>query len=103
MVWCKKKIVKALLITETMLTINATFDKSPKANFEKKFPIKMNNGAPGECATCIFIDAAINSPQSQKLTVGATVMEYVINEIKKTIHPIMVFNLLLFMGFLICG
>ena len=64
-------IVKALDKTEIVFTLNPMLSK--KGIIENTRPIKIKNGVPGGCGTCIKYDDAINSPQSQKETVGCTV------------------------------
>jgi hypothetical protein len=86
-------MVKALENTETMFTIKAIY-VSLIAKRAKKAPIIWYNGAPGGCPTSSFAAVAIYSPQSQKLIVGSTVSEYVINAMVKTNHPSIVFHLL---------
>ena len=67
-------IVTALARTETRLTANAIY--SVGTNIENSRPTSMKNGAPGGCDTCNPCAIAMNSPESQKLTVGETVREY---------------------------
>jgi hypothetical protein len=57
-----------------MLTRNAISDPSGKS--ENNRPIATNNGVPGGCGTPMMYDVAINSPQSQKAAVGATLYQY---------------------------
>jgi hypothetical protein len=62
--------VNALASADIMLTVRATFEVSPPAKRVKNLATIRNNGAPGGCPTCILNAERINSPQSQKLTVG---------------------------------
>src|SRR5690606_14123482 len=79
-------MVKALETPETSFTNLATCS-GPEANMAKNAPIICSKGAPGGCPTCNFAEVAMYSPASQKLTVGSTVIAYVMRAIKKTDHP----------------
>lgn len=64
-------MVKVLDITEikfTLLAISAKMGSKVKTR-----PTMRNKGAPGGCGTASLYEQAINSPQSQKDTVGAIV------------------------------
>jgi len=71
MVRYKKSTVNALEKVEmifTRLAISAKIGSSVKMR-----PTSKNRGAPGGCGTASLKEQAINSPQSQNETVGATV------------------------------
>ena len=73
MVQKRKSIVKALAKAESMFTIIATLEVSPPAKREKNLPSKRKKGAPGGWPTSSLKEQRMNSPQSQKLTVGSIV------------------------------
>ena len=58
---------------DRMFTVTATLEVSPPAKSVATRDIIRNRGAPGGCPTCSLKAARINSPQSQKLTVGSRV------------------------------
>ena len=64
-------MVNALIIGEKILTLNAI---SLLIGIRlKNLPTSKNNGLPGGCGTPKICEVAINSPVSQKETVGAIV------------------------------
>ena len=67
----RRLIVKALIIGEKILTLNAI--SLLIGNKLKNFPTNKNRGLPGGCGTPKIYEVAINSPVSQKDTVGAIV------------------------------
>jgi len=81
----------ALTIGEIRFTLAPTSLKN--GNWEKKLPIRRNNGLPGGWGTPIIKDVAMNSPQSQNDVVGAIVIKYSKNEVKKVIPAIILFIL----------
>src|SRR5690554_2293851 len=89
----KNKIVNALDNAESEFTIIAICS-GEGANKVKNFAKIKKKGAPGGCPTCNLNDAAINSPQSQKLAVGSIVARYTIAATIHTSQPIIKFNLL---------
>jgi len=52
----------------------------------------MKNGAPGGWPTINLLAVAINSPQSQKLAVGSTVLMNTKDAVAQTNHPKKLFN-----------
>lgn len=87
----KNIIVRALAIPEKALTIMATFSTLSPAKKEKNLAIIMNNGAPGGCPICNLYELAMNSPQSQRLTVGSRVERYTAADNKNTVQPSILF------------
>ena len=71
MVQNKNMMVKALANADIELTSLAASVGPPKR--VKNRPIIIKSGAPGGCPTSNLNDVVINSPQSQKLTVGSMV------------------------------
>jgi hypothetical protein len=88
MIKYKNNTVKALENTEIRFTKKAVFSGEGEKE-AKKAPTIWKKGAPGGCPTSNFAEVAIYSPQSQKLTVGSTVLIYVSKAIKKTLQPVM--------------
>ncbi len=72
MVQKRNKIVNALAKADIELTIFAAFS-APPPNKMKNRPSNIKNGAPGGWPTSNLKDVVMNSPQSQKLTVGSIV------------------------------
>ena len=67
----RRLIVKALIIGEKILTLNAI--SLLIGSKLKNFPTNKNRGLPGGWGTPRIYEVAINSPVSQKDTVGAIV------------------------------
>jgi hypothetical protein len=74
MVQKRNSIVNELARAERTLIILAIFSTLPPAKSEKNRPSNRKKGAPGGCPTSSLKEAAINSPQSQKLAVGSIVV-----------------------------
>jgi hypothetical protein len=53
----------------------------------KNLPIIIKSGAPGGCPTSNLKEVVINSPQSQKLTVGSMVIKKTSDEIINITQP----------------
>jgi hypothetical protein len=87
----RNSIVKALNKAENAFTMNATLS-GLGASMVNRRAISKNSGAPGGCPVSSLYDAAINSPQSQKLAVGSAVSRYVPNATRKQNQPTMLFN-----------
>ena len=66
-------MAKPLQSAERVFTATATLAVSLPANKVAILPIIRNRGAPGGCPTSSLNAERINSPQSQKLTVGSRV------------------------------
>jgi len=75
--------VNAEKSAETRFTRYPIF--SPRGNIEKRRPNNRKRGAPGGCGTPRVYEAEINSPQSQKLVVGAIVARIFTRTIMKII------------------
>ena len=67
---------------------------SGKGNKVNTRPTNKNNGDPGGCGTAILYAVAINSPQSQNETVGATVRVYTIVVKTNTMAAVILFTLI---------
>ena len=81
-----------LQIADSVFTVIATFEVSLPAKRVAILAIIRNRGAPGGCPTCNLKAASINSPQSQKLTVGSRVRRYTPVEKINTNHPVRLFH-----------
>jgi hypothetical protein len=72
--------------------IIAAFEASPNEKSVAIRPIIRKSGAPGGCPTCSLNAERMNSPQSQKLTVGSRVRRYTTVETPKRTHPVILFR-----------
>jgi hypothetical protein len=93
MVQNRNIIANPLQSAEKVLIVMATLEVSLPANNEAILPIIRNKGAPGGWPTCSLNAARMNSPQSQKLTVGSRVNRYTIEEKININHPVRLFHL----------
>ncbi|MNL18429.1 hypothetical protein D3C87_1395730 [compost metagenome] len=75
MVQNKNIMVAALKMAELKLIHQATLLVSPMASRENILPIIKYRGAPGWWPTSSLLEAARNSPASQKLSVGSIVSQ----------------------------
>jgi hypothetical protein len=100
MVQKRKRIVNALARPDREFTNRATISLLFPASKVNIRPTSRKKGAPGGCPTSSLYDAAINSPQSQKLAVGSSVDKYVNAATTKMIHPIRILRVeYFFIGF----
>ena len=86
-------MVNALIIGEKIFTLNAI--SILMGNRLKNLPTNKNSGLPGGCGTPKIWEVAINSPVSQKDTVGAIVEKYTANVMRKITPAIRFSNFLL--------
>jgi hypothetical protein len=85
-------MAKALQRAENAFIIRAAFEASLPANRVAIRPIIRNKGAPGGWPTCNLKAERMNSPQSQKLTVGSIVKRYTTAEKRNINHPVILFQ-----------
>ena len=78
-------MVNALAITDMIFTLRPMSSGNGKK--VNSLPRRRKNGAPGGCGTPSMYELAINSPQSQNGTVGATVSKYTPSDKRKVIIP----------------